>query len=299
MASTTVKGRTSTGTPGKRRSPIVRSKDAAKLLALTGTVRLPDAEFAIAMFGFPLILTLGYDLDLFRARVKDGRGRRAGFPTAALIAISAIARYTGSLPSALKVLRGPGVWDLCRKAWGSFADVAPLPPFPPERYRLGYLRDVINEHEEAMAALKESFTGGSVRMAQRLGNLTDSEGCLLRVDPAHTVFGDGSILRPMTDVMEHVNELTGEVEYFGSRATRGAPRVQKAVRELNTDHPGQIGINFVALHTETPFGLVTLGVESTLAAEQWAALTVLERIHAHAGTGVHTLVYDGALTGWV
>lgn len=289
-----------TPTPGRAtKAPLVRSRAAERMLSLTGTTRLPDADLAVTMFGFPLILTLADAVDDLRARTKDGRGRTSGFPTAALIAVSAIARYTGSLPSALKLLASPGVWERCRLAWDTFADVEPLPSFPPERHRVTYLRDLINDQQQVIEVLKESFTGGAVRMARLLGNFPAGDNSLLQVDPAHTIFGDGSILRPMTDVMQHVNELTGEIEYLGSRASAGKPRVQTAVRELDTDHPGQVGINFVAMHTETAFGLITLGVESTLSAEQWAALAVLERIWPHTSGAVHNVVYDGALTGWV
>lgn len=286
-------------TTAKARAALVRSGAAERMLALTGTTRLSDADLAVTMFGFPLILTLANAVDDYRAKTKDGRGRHQHFPTGVLIAISAIARYVGSLPAALRVLNDFDVWQRCRRAWESLAGVGELPDAPPPRHSVGYLRDLISDDEQVIEVLKDSFTGGAFRMARLLENFPMCDGSFLSVDPAHTIFGDGTILRPMSDVIEHVNELTGEIEYLGSRATTGAPRVQRAVRALDSDHPGQIGISFVAMHTETTFGLVVLGVESTLAAEQWAALTVLKRIDTHADGTVHNLVYDGALTGWV
>jgi hypothetical protein len=286
-------------TAEKPRAVLARSEAAERMLALTGTTRLSDADLAVTMFGFPLILTLANAVDGYRSTAKDGRGRRQHFPTAALIAISAIARYVGSLPAALRVLNDFDVWHRCRRAWESLAGVGELPDAPPPRHSVSYLRDLINDDEQVIEVLKDSFTGGAFRMAQLLGNFPMCEASLLTVDPAHTIFGDGTILRPMSDVIEHVNELTGEIEYLGSRATSGAPRVQRAVRTLDADHPGQVGINFVAMHTETSSGLVVLGIESTLSAEQWAALIVTKRIDTHAHGSVHNLVYDGALTGWV
>ena len=80
----------------------------------------------------------------------------------------------------------------------------------------------------------------SVRQAQLLGHLLPSdEADLTRVDPRHPVFGDGVILKPMTDVMEVLNPITGAREYLGSRASLRPPRVQTEVRTLDADHPGQ------------------------------------------------------------
>jgi hypothetical protein len=120
-------------TAEKPRAVLARSEAAERMLALTGTTRLSDADLAVTMFGFPLILTLANAVDGYRSTAKDGRGRRQHFPTAALIAISAIARYVGSLPAALRVLNDFDVWHRCRRAWESLAGVGELPDAPPPR----------------------------------------------------------------------------------------------------------------------------------------------------------------------
>lgn len=284
----------------KSRKAVTRSADDITRLLQTGSTKRSPTEKAIAIFSYPGLKTLTDCYVDYRVTAMDGRGRKPAFPPGVLIGTAVLARAIGSLPEALGLLHDEDVWARVRRAWESFDGAAPLPPHPPSRGHVQEVRKTIETREGLLAAFKETFTGMSVRQARLLGHLLPSEDAdLTRVDPLHTVFGDGVILKPMTDVMEVLNPITGAAEYIGSRASLRPPRVQKEVRTLEADHPGQQGINFVAMHTETSAGLVTLGIEATLQAEQWATLEVLHRIVAHAANAVHTVVYDGALSGWV
>jgi len=283
----------------KSRRAITRSADDKLRLMQTGSTKRSPSEKAIAIFSYPGIVTLAACYTEFRNSEMDARGRKPGFPPGVLIATAVLARALGSLPEALGVLRDPPVWARIEEGWESFEGAAPLPTHPPSRAQVSEFRKTLETRVGLLAAFKETFTAMSVRQAQMLGHLLPEDADLTGVDARHTVFGDGVILKPMSDVIEMVNPVTGELEYLGSRARVGTPRVQREVRVLDADHPGLQGINFVALHTETNAGLITLGIESTLQAEQWATLEIMHRVHRHAGDAIHTLVYDGALSGWI
>lgn len=93
--------------------------------------------------------------------------------------------------------------------------------------------------------------------------------------------------------------VTGLPTLTGSRAgTIEKARIQKEFRVSGADDKHATGINHVALHTRTSYGLIVLAVGTELGAELWTALDLLGLVARHAGDGVHSLVYDGAVTGW-
>ena len=287
-------------TKGKPRKPTARTKAAMELLRKTGTTKMSEVELTVALFAFPGILSLAKVYDDFRRTQLAACGRKNLFPTAALVAVLAAARVTGSIASAVTLLEDVDVWRRCCEAWDTFADVEPLPPYPPLRHHIEALRDTIDQRDGLIDDLKVEFTAMSLRQARAFGHLLPGRPVVCSGQAEHTIFGDGTILKPATDVIAHTNPVTGETFYPGSRATDPSrAKVQREVRRLDTDHGGQQGINFITLHTETTFGVITLGVESTLDAEQWAALAILQRLAATADDGIHTLVYDGAINGWL
>lgn len=150
-----------------------------------------------------------------------------------------------------------------------------------------------------LADLRSAFIGASVRQAQLSGNL------LAGVTPdwsepadAHLIFGDGTISKPFSDVVAFIHPVSGKKVHSGSRATRRAARVQVTHREKGADEKPERGINVVSMHTRTEWGRVVLGVDTELRAEAWTALDLIEQIATAAGDGVHSVVYDGAITGW-
>ena len=300
-----------TSTPASNRSPqaerhartrraLTRTADDMARLLQTGSTKRSAKQKALAIFDYPGILTLAQCYEEYRATRMDARGRKPRFPAAVLLATAALARAVGSLPEAIKVLRDEDVWARVQEIWETYEDAPPLPPHPPARDQVQKIRKTIEDRDGLLAELKETFTAMAVRQAQAQGNLRPgTQPDLTSIDLRHTLFGDGVILKPMTDVVAVWNPVTEQTEYIGSRAHLAPPRVQHDVRAQNTDHAGRHGINFVTIHTETPAGLVTLGVQATLGGEQWAALDVLHRIDACAPGLAHTVVYDGALTGWV
>lgn len=284
----------------RTRKALTRTADEMTRLLQTGSTKRSAKQKALAIFDYPGILTLAQCYEEYRATRMDARGRKPRFPAAVLLATAALARALGSLPDAIKVLRDEDVWARVQEIWETYEDAAPLPPHPPGRDQVQAIRKTIEDRDGLLAELKETFTAMAVRQAQDHGNLRPgTHPNLSSIDLRHTVFGDGVILKPMTDVVEVWNPVLEKTEYIGSRARVAPPRVQHEVRSQKTDHAGRHGINFVNIHTETPAGLVTLGVQATLGGEQWAALDVLRRIHTNAPGLAHTVVYDGALTGWV
>lgn len=271
--------------------------------ALTPTVydeRRTDADRIVDLFGFRGLVNLHVPLTTARAARKPA-GRRSNYPAICLLATAASARITGSTKSALRLLHDdPSLWERCRHAFHAVHDVW-LPGTPPTRDHVRHFRANVCDADrpQVLTDLLEAFTAGAVGQARALGNLAPGEvPDWATPDPRHAIFGDGTIVKPYSDVVEIMHPTTGEPVYLGSRAKVGPPKVQRATRAAGVDEKAQSGINFVAMHTRTRSGLVVLAVDSTLGAEAWTAIDLVDRVSAAAGDGVHSVVYDRALTGW-
>ena len=270
----------------------------------TGTTRRANAVQMIDLFAFPALTNLGRVLDE-DAAYRDQRGRRSYYSDRVLLAVTACARITGSTASALSALREPGVWQACRAA--DFAITGrPMADTPPTRDHVDHFRAKITRADkdtgvpELLRRLSVAFTSAAVKQARLHGNLLPGvQPDFTQFDSRHMVFGDGTILKPFSDVVVVANPVTGELMAVGSRAASfGAARIQRDTRRSGTDEKAQSGINFVSLATRTGHGRVVLAVGAETGAEIWATLDLCDRVAAAAGNAVHTLVYDRAVTGW-
>jgi hypothetical protein len=299
-------------------NPFARSRST-----LTGGSKMTPGDQIVALFGFVGLHELGtvflaaergtaeavtsvqplYSRCEMRSKPQRRRGRKAGYPPLALLAVIAAGRSTGSLTSALALLHDdPSLWERCVEAFEQRAGLW-LPPVPPTRDQVVYFRDQLAETPGQLINLQAAFRRLAVGQARLQGNLRRGlEPNWAEPLEAHVVYGDGTVIAKYSDVREVVHPATGEVLVVGSRAKDPATaRVQRFASTFHEDaKDGQVpdGLNMVAMHTWTTSGRITLGTAVALGGEAWAAMELIESLHEIAGDGIHTLVYDRAITGW-
>jgi hypothetical protein len=116
---------------------------------------------------------------------------------------------------------------------------------------------------------------------------------------AHAIYGDGTIIAKYSDVRRITDQATGEIFLIGSRAKDpDRARIQELASDTSEDQKVSNGLNMVTMHTWTPDGRVTLGTGVALGGEAWAALELAESLNELADDGIHSLIYDRAITGW-
>lgn len=276
------------------------AKETRRYDAHSGSFKDDAQQQMINLFAFPGL----YDLAAVAQnamRSPASRGRRAHYPAAALLATATAGRATASLPEACKLLRG-GTWESCRHQYRLFTGEE-LPDMPPSRDAVVYFMDKLADNAEVRGEMHRRFNLLSVGMARHLGNLTPGqEPDWAAPSERHTIYGDGTYVTPYSDVREIVDPITGEVFLIGSRATTGRPRIVHGYQLTNSGldgKPDARGVNHVALHTWTTSGRVVLATGQALGAEATEALDLIDQVAGIAAGGVHTLVYDRAVTGWM
>ncbi|GAA4722350.1 hypothetical protein GCM10025782_20380 [Pedococcus ginsenosidimutans] len=274
-------------------APQTRRQDAA------GTSKIVDTRQIVNLFAFPALYDLGNILGP-HLRQPGARGRKPSYGSDALLAATSVARIAGSTSEGLKLLREPAVWDECRATYATMTHGRVLPATAPNREQVQYFRDRISRTPQAMAALQNGFRKVALGQARRHGNLLPgSAPDWVTPDERNTVYGDGVVLAPFSDVTTVEHPLTGKPVAVGSRAKSAASaRIQRTYSDLSEDFKEARGVNFVALHTWTGAGRVTLGTGVALRAEQWAGLELIESLAALAGDGVHNVIWDRAIQGW-
>ncbi|WP_210503024.1 hypothetical protein [Nocardioides xinjiangensis] len=192
------------------------------------------------------------------------------------------------------------LWERCVEAFEQRSGLR-LPPVAPTRDQVVYFRDQLAVAPDQMEDLQRTFRGLAIGQARMLGNLrTGQEPNWADPLESHVVYG--TVIAKYSDVREVVHPATGEVTVLGSRAKHPAmARIQRFASAFDEDgKQGQVpdGLNMVAMHTRTTSGRVTLGTAVALGGEAWAAMELIESLHEIAGDGIHSLVYDRAITGW-
>lgn len=271
---------------------------AATRKRTSGTTKRDHRDEIEQVFRFPGLSNLGEALQ-DADHQRNPSGRPSTHEIQAMLTTTACSFVTGSRASALTMLHDPPVWESCRGIYYDMTGVV-LPDTAPMRNHLDHFRRWVTTNPRAMDALKTSFTTASVKQAQLLGNLLDdTEPDWSQSDERHTIFGDGTILKPFSDVVAFPDPITGQLRAHGSRASSvESARIQWETRRPGVDEKAQTGINFVSVQTQTEHGRIVLGIDSTLKGELPTALDVIDRVVAAAGMGVHTVVYDMAVTGW-
>lgn len=270
---------------------------------VSGTNREIDTDQMVALFGFIGLHECGTALECLNSPPRLGRrGRKAAYPATALLATLASARVAGSLAAALQLLHNDKtLWQRCGEAYYARNGTA-LPVVPPSRDQVVYLRDLLIKDPENLGRLQAAFRRVAVGQARLLGNLLPGKQPDWSAPlEEHAIYGDGTNIAKYSEVREIlIPTRDGDPQkvLVGSRASKGKPIIQRVATDTSEDDKETNGLNMVAIHTWTSAGRVTLGTAVALGAEQWAALEIVEAIHDLAGDGVHSLIYDRAITGW-
>lgn len=290
------------------------------LVARTGSARRSTTDLVLAVFTYPALPYLAEGIFKVKKKGSDRdkgrkqRGRRNDQPTVGQLATSICSKVAGSTIHILTELSANdcALWKAAREAYrAQFStdengDPVPgfvdLPPYPPTKGSMRRFYDRFTDEEigaECLAALQKRFTTSSVLLAQALGALTPGDPReWAEYDPKHTVFGDGWVQARYSD-RETIKLPDGRIIAPGSRAKTPQAAVVQDVTRTGADGKSQAGINFVNLQIRLLFGRFVLATASTVDSEQWAVLEAMARLVAAAGDGVHALVYDRLVTGWL
>lgn len=234
------------------------------------------AEQVDALLHAPLLHQLTDDL-------ADRFPRRRRHPLALYLAFGALARLYGSGNRLDAELEQTDLWHRITTAYTTATGhgLAPhLPPVTSDTYR--HFRDRLTA-PDTLEELAEAFTRHSVDLARELGLLLpDGPGSRTWPHPTRTIYGDGTIVRPLY------------------RPTNEGRRDHDATEHQRHDGP-MWGNNlvFVAVRGPEPHRRVILaaGRAGPTGGEAAHAVALFERVHSHAGEGIQAIVYDGAFRG--
>lgn len=155
-------------------------------------------------------------------------------------------------------------------------------------YALPLLADTyrhVREHlceDENLDAFSRSFTRHSVALAQGIGLLLPRGGSRTRPHPSRTIYGDGTVVRPLYN-----------------RADQGR---QDPDAEEHSRHDGQIyGNDLVTIAVRGPEVhqrvILAVGRVQQRGREADEAIRLIRQVHAVAGDAIQAVVYDGAFRG--
>lgn len=275
---------------------------AATTMGAKGRNSRPDKDLArkqiVDLFAFPAVYDLGRALDgLYRRGV---RGAKTPFDGAVMIIVKAAYRAGCSALEAHRLLADADTWQQCAIRYEAMTDKR-LPAAPPTRDQVEHFWERVAQQVDVVEALEGRFVGLAVAQARAQGNLLpDQEREFTAPDKRHTIYGDGTYYQPYSDAYTVVHPVTGEQALIGSRARSvDTARIQRVRTDPTADGKDAVGVNHIAVHTWTAAGRVVLGVGHTLGAEVWGCLDILDAVAQAAGDGVHTVVWDRVITGWV
>jgi len=234
-----------------------------------------------ALFGCPLLHDIATDIS------PVGRRRRR-HPVALHLAYGALARLYGSSNRLDTELAHRSNWDHIVTLYNSGAALHPngVPldaigvPLTVDTYR--HFRDTLTG-DPTFDQFLDTFTHHSVAIAHAVGLLhIDGPGSRTRPAPVRTIYGDGTIVRPLY-----------RPENKGRRDNDA---------EQHTRHDGHIwGNDLVTIATRGPEPhrrvILAVGRVHNVGREAETAIALIRRVHRQAGDGIQAVVYDGAFRG--
>jgi len=246
---------------------------------------------------------------------KDRVGRPRLFPPYLLLGYGVLARVYRSGARVGHELTDPAIWKVIREtaqdAIEQFQlDVPPPGHRPPDWAAFRYARNRYLTDPDIQDEMIEVFTELAVAQARSFGLLEPSgPGSLCHPHPSRTVYGDGTVIRPMyrpPKARRTTDPRTGEVvvTYLDDA---GEP-IDAPGRRFDPDaadyhgHAGPVhGQNYVAWSVRGPAShqrvVLTVARVARPGHEADTAVSAFQRLHEVAGAGIQAVVYDGAMRG--
>ena len=267
-------------------------------MALNDAFRhLPDPTYrerVLAVFTSPGL----YDLRTVLPACVPGM-RRDSFPPLLQYGVAVAARIYGNQEVALRELAE--YWPQVTAAYTEWlGDEAPtsLPPMPPTARQQDRFVSKVITTKGVLRNLSHRYTHIAIGQARFQGNFPDGvTPDFAKPDIRHAIMGDGTYVKPFSEVVETVDEATGEFIVLGSRATIGRPRIQPQRTDPRPDKKKAVGINHVIVSTWTCAGWVILAHEQAFGSEVIEARVAIERIQAVLKSRLHYVVWDMVLQG--
>jgi hypothetical protein len=233
-------------------------------------------------------------------------GRTSSYPDLLLFALVICSRICTSQRALAAELGRPGTWeevcDLYREGLGLDIDLPAAPPSEDTMDR--FVWRLADDHPASRlrwAAIQDRLTQVGYGTARFLGNFSDDHAPVdwTTPDHHHLVFGDGTFIDPMSDVLLQEDPITGEKVPIGSTAADPSrARFQEQFTDPEPDDKTARGINHVTLSTWTDYGWIVLGTAHATGGEIHPTMDLLDRLLDLAKYTVHTVVWDRVLTGW-
>lgn len=242
-------------------------------------------------------------------------GRPPINPPYVTLAYGVLARLTRSGIRVQLDLAEPTNWRYARQlmteAIGRHGlDLPPPGQRPPVWDHWRWMRDHHLTTPEGVAALGRAFPPIAVAAANRLGLLlTSGPGSFSHPDHARTVYGDGTLVRPIYNPPETAtvtaDDGTPRVLYPDPRTGELRPDPPRRFDPDLQAHHGRLGPvqthGYVCWHARGngPYQRIDLAVAHIPepGAEAETAVKLLRDVHRAAGQGIQAVVYDGALRG--
>ena len=234
-----------------------------------------------ALFACPLIHDLAADVGPLSRRPRR-------HPVALHLAFGAMARLYHSGQRLDAELAHGATWDRVVERYNKGAALHPLGieidpntrVLTTDTYR--HVRRWLTT-DENLGNLQTSFITHSVEVANSVGLLLPhGQGSRTRPHPSRTIYGDGTIVRPLYNKAE-----SGRQDLDADEHSR---------------HDGQIyGNDLVAIATRGPGTnqrvILAVGRVHKRGREAATAVELIRDVHAVAGDGIQAVVYDGAFRG--
>lgn len=272
--------------------------------------RIGTLDRLAAVMASPSIIQLGAELTL-----EHRVGRRPLHPPYVMLQYAALARLARSAVRAELDLAQPATWEYARTVTleairRSGLDVPEPGRRPPTWEQWRWFRDHTLSSDEGLGALSRAFPPLAVDLARRIGQLDPrGPGSLSHPDASRTIYGDGTIVRPIyrppQTVRIHDANGAGRVLYPDARTGQLLARPPGRFDPDLAEHHGHggpvLGHGYVAFHTRGrhAYQRVVLGVDhiDTPGREAACAMRLLADVARHARDGVQLVVYDGAFRG--
>lgn len=273
--------------------------------------RLSTAEQIEAVFSAPALYELAQLIP------RPPVGRPPANPAYVVLAYGVLARLYRSGIRVQTELAHPATWRLVRDTVARIKRQLPdelvprLPGDQPATFEaFRNARDRYLTDPDIRTELQARFIDAAVRQARSFGLLRpDGPGSLCHPDRSRTIYGDGTVVRPMyrpPAARRETDPETGEtrVVYLdpaGEPIEAPGRRFDPDVAEYH-GHAGPVfGQNFVALYArgDGPQQRVVLAIDRVPrpGLEADTAVELIKQVHAAAGSGIQAVAYDGAFVG--